>query len=389
MNRGGKADELQGRKKVHIRLRSNLVVTHQRDEMLNYHVIKDPISLSYFRLDERQWFVLNLMDGTRTLEDIQKAYELAHRPDRLPLEELEAFTALLVNGGLAHHESTLAGRLLLDQSNKQWWQALQARLLGFLSFKIPVCNPDRWLTRLLPWVRFLFAPWFVVLGLSVALMAVGMVVTHWADFLARLPDQREFFSLHTLLYLWLALGLVKVLHELGHGLCCKAFGGEVHELGVLLLFGLAPPCTATCRTAGSYLDVGSAWRSALRASTWSCWIATGALFSGGGRAPAPCCTTSALALMVVCSVHTLVFNGNPLLRFDGYHVLADWLNVPNLAEVSGPPVAGRLPALAGGQRASGSAANRCGPGCWPVMRSPATFTAVLFLPLVFIYFTSS
>ena len=333
MNRADRTDELQRRKQVRVRLRRNLEIIQQRDGLLTYRVLKDPVSLHYFRLEERQWFVVHLMDGTHTLEDIQQAYERAHRPDRLSLEELEAFTALLVKGGLAYHESTLAGRLLLEQSNKQWWQALQARLLGFLSFKIPVCNPDGWLTQLLPWVWFLFAPWFVVLSLSAALLAVGVVVTHWADFLARLPGNREFFSLHTLLYLWLALGIVKVLHELGHGLCCKAFGAEVPEMGILLLLS----CPALyCNVSDSWKLPGRWQRMAIGSAGIyvELLIATCATFLWWWSDSGTVVHHLSLALMIVCSVHTVVFNGNPLLRFDGYHILADWLNVHNLAELS-------------------------------------------------------
>src|SRR5260370_40495972 len=88
---------LQGRKQIRLRLRRNLLIVEQQEAGQTRYVIKDPVSLRYYRLDERQRFVVGQMDGRLTLEEIQKAYEDAHRPDRLPLEELEGFAAQLVN----------------------------------------------------------------------------------------------------------------------------------------------------------------------------------------------------------------------------------------------------------------------------------------------------
>src|SRR5581483_813956 len=106
-----------------------------------------------------------------------------------------------------------------------------ARLLNFLYIRIPLCNPDRFLDRLLPWFGFLFSPAFAVEAAALLLTALGLLATHWADFLTRLPAAREMLSLQTFVYLWVALGVVKVLHELGHGLSCKAFGGQVPQMG--------------------------------------------------------------------------------------------------------------------------------------------------------------
>jgi putative peptide zinc metalloprotease protein len=133
--------------------------------------------------------------------------------------------------------------------------------------------------------------------------------------------------------LWFALGLVKVLHEFGHGLSCKKFGGEVHEMGVMLL------CFAPCL----YCNVSDAWTLP---SKWrriviglagiyvELLIAALATFVWWHSGPATYAHHLCLNLMLVCSVNTIVINGNPLLRYDGYHVLADWLEIPNLYERS-------------------------------------------------------
>src|SRR5690348_12959524 len=229
------AGDLEGRKHVRVRLRPNLVFTERRDGGRTSYVVKDPVGLQYFRLEERQRFVVGLMDGSHTLDDIRRAFEERFRPERLSLDELEGYVAQLLAGGLVQNETPAAGRLVHERSRRHRREAWRQALLNFLAIRLPLCNPDRWFDRLLPWVRPLFTVPAFLLGLGLMLAALGLLATHWDDLLARLPDARAFFTLPTLLYLWLAVGLVKVLHELGHGFCCKAFRGSVHEMGVLFL----------------------------------------------------------------------------------------------------------------------------------------------------------
>src|SRR2546430_1475150 len=106
--------DLNRRKQTRIRLRPNLVFLSQRYERKTYYVLKDPITLRYYRLDEGQRFAAGLMDGRRTLEEIQKAYEDRFRPERLSLEELEAFASQLIRSGLVQPESQGAGNTLLE-----------------------------------------------------------------------------------------------------------------------------------------------------------------------------------------------------------------------------------------------------------------------------------
>jgi putative peptide zinc metalloprotease protein len=322
--------DLGRRKKVRPRLRPNLVLTPQEQAGQACTVVKDPVCLAYYRLDERQRFIAGLLDGSHTLEQIQAAYERRYAPERLSLEELENFTAQLLHSGLAQSEAPLAGRLLFDRSQKQRRARRRAALLNFLSIRIPLLDPDHLLGRLLPRVRLALTPRFLLLGCGLVLSALTLLATHWQDFVARLPSAREFFSPRTVLILWLALGLVKVLHELGHGLCCKACGGEVHETGVLLLV-LFPAL---------YCDVSDGWMLprkwqriaiSLAGIYVELLVAALATLLWWASAAGTIVHNVCLGLMVVCSVNTVLFNANPLMRFDGYFALSDWLEVPNLA----------------------------------------------------------
>src|SRR5436305_799754 len=146
-------------------------------------------------------------------------------------------------------------------------------------------------------------------------------------------NRQEFFALSTVLYMWISLGIVKVIHEFGHGLSCKAFGGECHEMGFLFM----------CLSPALYCNVTDAWTLA---DKWKriiisfagiyveLIIAAAATFVWWYTPAYPVANNIALALMVLCSVSTVVFNANPLMRFDGYYIAADWLEIPNLREKS-------------------------------------------------------
>jgi putative peptide zinc metalloprotease protein len=325
--------DLERRKRVRVRLRRNLVFSPQQADGVPAYVLKDPVSLRYYRLDEKQHFLAGLMDGSHTLEDIRRAYEKHFRPERLTLEELETFAAQMLGSGLAQNESAQAGQVLFGKAQQQRREARWFAVLNFLAIRIPLCNPDRFLTRVVPRVRFAFTLPFLLLGAGLMLAALGLVATHWGEFLARLPEAREFFSFKNLLYFWAALGLVKVLHELGHGLCCKAFGGTVHEAGLLLLVFFP---TLYCNVSDSWSIPQRRRRIAVSGAGIYVELLVAALatFVWWATDSTSFVHQLSLALMVACSVNTVLFNANPLMRFDGYYILSDWLETPNLGETA-------------------------------------------------------
>jgi len=325
------ASELERRKSLRIRLRRDLAIEAQKYEGRTYYVIKDPVSLRYYRLKDNEFFLLQFMDGARTLEDAQKAYEAQFRPERLKLEDVEGFAQQLLTGGLAQNESPRAGKQLFDRRKKKRRQEWMQTLTNILYIKIPIIDPDRLLKRMTRSLGWIFSAWFFLLSIGLMLSAVVLVGVQFNKFLALLPDYHEFFSFKTVVYLWCALAVVKVIHEFGHGLSCKKFGGEVHEMGFLLL----------CLSPALYCNVSDAWTLPNKwhriiissagiyvelviaaIATWVWWYTP----------TQPFWHNLALALMVVCSVSTVVFNANPLMRYDGYYVLADWLEIPNLRE---------------------------------------------------------
>src|SRR5215472_3462344 len=243
------ASDLERRKKVRLRVRKDLAIAPQKYEGRTYYVVKDPVSLRYYRFKEQEHFLIRLMDGAHTLDHAQKEYEKRFRPERLTLEDLEGFGQQLLTAGLAMNESPQAGKQLLDRRKKRRRSEWMQTLTNILYIKIPVFDPDRLLKRMLRWLGWIFSLTFFALSVGLMLAAVLLVTTHFEAFWEKLPSYHEFFSFKTVVYLWAALGAVKVIHEFGHGLSCKAFGGEVHEMGALFL------CFSPCL----YCNVSDAW----------------------------------------------------------------------------------------------------------------------------------
>src|SRR5207245_7773403 len=130
------------------------------------------VSLRYFRFKEQEHFLIRLMDGTTTLDDAQKAYEKRFRPERLTLEDLESFAQQLLNAGLAQNESPNAGKQLFDQRKKRKRSQLMQALTNILYIKIPLIDPDRILTHMLVYMRWVFTLWFLAVSVGVMLAAV-------------------------------------------------------------------------------------------------------------------------------------------------------------------------------------------------------------------------
>ncbi len=336
------ASDLERRKKVRVRMRLDLSITPQKYEGRTYYVVKDPVSLRYYRFKEQEHFLIKMMDGTATLDEAQKAFELRFRPERLTLEDLEGFAQQLLTAGLAQNESPQAGKLLYDRRKKRRRSEWMQRLTNILYVKIPLYDPDKllsWMLRarlpLLGWrpFRAIFTTTFVLASVALWVGALMLVLLHFQTFQDKLPSYHEFFTFKNVALLWVALGLVKVIHEFGHGLCCKAFGGEVHEMG--LLFLVFSPCLY-CNVSDAW-TLPSKWKRILisAAGIWvELCIAAIATFVWWNTPANPGINNMALSLMIVCSVSTVVFNANPLMRFDGYYVLADWLEIPNLRDRS-------------------------------------------------------
>ncbi|QEL18188.1 site-2 protease family protein [Limnoglobus roseus] len=324
---------VERRKAVRLRTRPDLQITEQRYEGKVYHVVKDPVCLRYYRFNRQEFFVFSLFNGTHTMEEVKGRFEEEFKPHRLEYNDLEGFARQLITAGLVQSETVGTGKHLFERRAKQRRTKRLAAISSILYWKIPVFDPDRILTWMYSFLWWIFTAPFFVASCSLMLAAVFHVMLHFQTFYDKLPAYHEFFSFNSVLYLWISLGVVKVIHEFGHGLSCKAFGGECHEMGVLLM----------CLSPALYCNVTDAWTIS---DKWKriiisfagiyveLIIAALSTFVWWYTPHLPVVNNIALCLMTLCSVSTFFFNANPLMRFDGYYIMADWLEIPNLRDRS-------------------------------------------------------
>jgi len=311
-----------------LRMRPDLEVFPQPGGERPAWVVKDPIALRYQRLGEEEFAILQWLDGRTGLDEIRDKFAQRFPPQQLSRQQLHQFLGRLHRQGLLLAESPGQHETLLERGTVQRrWEWFQ-RLTNVLAIRFRGADPTGVLNWLHRRVRWMFSRFFLVLCLLLVLGAAALVVIRIDAVLARLPALSDFLRVQNVLWLAATLAVVKVLHELGHALVCKHFGGECHEIGMMLL--VFTPCL--------YCDVSDSWtwpsrwrRMAVAAAGMGVELVLAAAatflwwFSQPGWLNQMC-----LNVMVLCSISTLVFNGNPLLRYDGYYVLSDLLDAPNL-----------------------------------------------------------
>ncbi len=318
----------QAAEHLKVKLRPDLIVQPQFYEGMTHYVIKDPIALKYFRFKVEEYFLLQQFDGKQTLQDVKRAFERKYRPQTITVDDLLRFASQLHEAGIALIDSPDQAQALVRRRKKNQWKKVWQFLANILYIKIPVVDPERMLSGMYPYFRWIYTTWFVVFSVGMMLAALTLVASQYQTFSARLPDFQSFFNWHSIVYFWCSLAIIKIIHEFGHGLTAKHFGGEVHEMGMLFLV----------LTPALYCDVTDSW---LLPSKWKriwisaagiyveCFLASLATFvwwnTEQGLLNSLC-----LATMFICSVNTILFNANPLLRYDGYYVMSDYLEIPNL-----------------------------------------------------------
>lgn len=316
-----------------LRRRADLECREQHIGGTRYWHVKDPVSLRYFQLRPEEHAVLMMLDGDVSLREIRRRFEQRFAPQRLSLTQLQSFLAMLHSSGLIVSDSAGQAEFLRQRQRSSQRQQLLGRCMNLLAIRFRGYDPHRLLNWLQPQTRFLFSPWCVTLCVSLMIGALLLAGLQFDVLVSRLPRFHEFFSVGNLIWLTLIFAVTKVLHELGHAVSCRHFGGECHEMGVMLL-ALTPVL---------YCNVSDAWMLPNRwhrvvisaAGMYVEWLLASAClflwwFSLPGLFNGLC-----LNVVFVCSFTTLLFNGNPLLRYDGYYIFSDLVEIPNLRQQAG------------------------------------------------------
>ena len=324
------------------RLRRDLTISRQQSAGEVVSVVKDPTSRRFFRFREAERFVAEQLDGETPLEVVRQRTE-AELGAALTTDTLAAFIRTLGKSGLLEGESARARR-------RDPLRRIQGSMLYL---RIRMLDPDRLLDRLAPRTGFFFNPQFLVLSAALILLAVWTTVTSSADFIASLP---RLYHLSTVPVFMAVMFAVISAHELAHGVTCKRFGGEVHEMGFLLIY-LQPAL---------YCNVDDAWLFPEKSKRL--WVGFAgpyfelflwSLATLAWRLSDAESAISYLGLIVMTgSGAKTLLNFNPFIKYDGYYLLSDALEVPNLRRKAYRYVGARLQRAFGGRTTVLEAASR-------------------------------
>jgi putative peptide zinc metalloprotease protein len=215
---------------------------------------------------------------------------------------------------------------LLRRAKKGARKTWKQNLLSPMAIRIPLFDPDRFLERWYAWYRPLFGWGGFLLWCLVVGAGVFTAAQHWPELTRDFSDR--VLAPQNLLLMWFTFPLLKLFHEFGHACATKAWGGEVHEMGIMFLVLMPIP----------YVDAtaASAFRRTRRrvlvgaaGMVVEVFIASLALFLWLEVQPG-LFRAVLYNVMLIAGVSTVFFNANPLLRYDGYYILSDLIQIPNL-----------------------------------------------------------
>jgi putative peptide zinc metalloprotease protein len=314
-----------------IKRRSDLSAKRQNYLGTPYWVVKEPVGLNYFRFQEEEFAILNMLDGRSSLDEIKDRYEEEFPPSKITVEEIARFVGNLYQSGLLIADVPGQGDQLKKRRAEKRKKELLAAWSNVLAIRFKGIDPDRLLNWLYPKVSWYFTQAAMIFFCLLATSALLLVLIQWEVFQSKLPTFHEFFASENWIWLMVVLGVTKVMHEFGHGLSCKHFGGECHEIGVMIL--VLTPCLY-CNVSDSWMLPNKWHRAAIGAAGMyvEICIASICTFIWWFSDPSGLVNQLCLSVMFVSSVSTILFNGNPLLRYDGYYILADIMEIPNMRQ---------------------------------------------------------
>jgi putative peptide zinc metalloprotease protein len=313
-------------------MRPDLNARRHRYHGRTFWVVKEPVGLNYYRFHDEEFAILCMLDGRSSLDEIKEEFETQFTPQKITFHDLLQFVGMLHRSGLVISESTGQGYQLVKRRDDKKWRELMGKLSNVFALRFRGVDPERFLNWLYQYTGWFFRWPTVICVLLLAACAGGLVAVNFEEFQRKLPAFHTFFGPKNWFYMGLTMATVKVLHEFGHGLSCKHFGGECHELGAMMLV-FTP--ALYCNVSDSWMLPNKWHRAAIGAAGMyvELFLASCATFLWWYSQPG-LLNSICLSIMFICSVSTIVFNGNPLLRFDGYYILMDILEIPNLRQKS-------------------------------------------------------
>jgi putative peptide zinc metalloprotease protein len=366
------------------RLRSQAKIYCHQYRGQSWFVLQDRASALFYRFSGRAYAFIQQLNGQHSIQSIFDRLRAAQASSAPSQQEIVQLLAQLNASDLLHYDQPLDTEELAERRRRHRRSPWLQRLMQPLAIRFPLADPDSWMVQLQPFFSRLYTRTGFLLWCLLCGFAAMAALSHWSALSEHWSSRA--LDPQNIVLLFLLYPVIKALHELGHGMAVKLWGGEVHEIGIMLLVFMPVP----------YVDASSAsafvnkWR---RIVVGAAGIMVELLLAALGMliwlsVEPGLIRDMAFNVMLIGGISTVLFNGNPLLRFDGYYVLADWLEIPNLASrsnqylgylvkryvycISGP----RSPVSATGERA------------WFVLYGISAFFYRLFISLTIALFVA-
>ncbi|WP_306151258.1 PqqD family peptide modification chaperone [Roseovarius sp. MMSF_3281] len=310
------------------RLRDGLRIERQRIGGLVFYVLSDPLTGRTHRVDPAGALFLRFLNGRRSVADIWDELMDRLESEAPSQEDVVDLLAALHHADLldSHEAPDLAE--LAERRGKQDRALLRQNVMGPMSFRIPLFDPDALIRATLPLVRPLVSAAGFVAWLVLITWAGAGALAEWQTLSSAFADMvwtASSFAIIAVTYV-----LMKILHEFGHGWTARRFGTPVHEFGIMFLVFMPVPYVDASASAA----LPSRWQRAavaLAGIVVETTLAALAFFLWRDMEPGPL-RAALYNVMLIGGISTLFVNGNPLLKFDGYFVFSDVIGVPNLAQ---------------------------------------------------------
>lgn len=355
---------------------------HYRGEL--WYVIEDRSTGQCHRFTPLTYQILGLMDGKRSVQDIWEEASIKLDYDAPTQEEFIQLLSQLHALDILQCDVTPDSLEVFQRQQRQEKQRFMQKLRSPLAIKISFFDPDKLLEKMLPFVT----PMFGAVGIVIWILVVGsgavLAASHWQELTNDVVNR--VLSPANLLVIWLIYPVVKTFHELGHGFAAKKWGGEVHEIGIMLLVFFPVPyvdasCASAFREKHKRIIVGFGGMGV------ELFIAAIALFVWLNVEPG-IVSVIAYNVMFIAGVSTLLFNGNPLLKFDGYYILSDLIEIPNLATRSNQYIGYIIQRYMFGMKNAASPVTAKGEAAWFVVYSIASFVYRMIIVVSIILFVA-
>ncbi len=297
---------------------------HYRGEL--WYVLRDSANERFHRFSPAANAAIGLMDGERTVEQIwELAGEQLH-DDAPTQDQMIELLGQLHAADVLQSDVPPDARELFERWERHEKKQLQGKLMSPFAIRVPLVDPERFLEATVGAVRPLFGWLGGLTWLAVVLPALVLAAVHGSELTENLVDR--VFAPENLVVVWLLFPVIKVLHELGHGYAAKVYGAPVHDMGVMFLIFTPVP----------YVDASSSWafsskyrRALVGAGGMLAEVFVAALAFYVWLSVEPGAVRAiAYNVIMIAGVTTILFNANPLLRFDGYYILSDLAELPNL-----------------------------------------------------------